>query len=68
MNEMIKEWLTEMFDDEIKQTERHIAKLRIWVKGDLDDETKNLHVENIPRLEEYLKVLKGIKAKTLATE
>lgn len=68
MNEMIKEWLTEMFDEEIKQTEGSIANERMWEKGACDDETQNLHTENIHRFEEYLEVLKGIKAKALATE
>ena len=69
MNEMIKEWLnelydevTELYDEEIKETKAAIANERIWANG-ADDPT--LHCKNIETLEEYLEVLENLKEKTL---
>lgn len=57
MNEIIKEWLREMYKDAISESEAAIANERIWQKGAETDAAIAMHEQNIQTLEEYIEVL-----------
>lgn len=55
-NEMIKNWLHMMYQNEIKETKENIKNEKIWASS--SDE--NFHTDNIKNLEEYIKVLEEL--------
>ena len=57
MKPIIKEWLKALYEVEICEVEGTIANQRMWAKGAPDDETTELHLQNIDDQEEYLEIL-----------
>jgi hypothetical protein len=55
MNEMIKNWLRNLLDEEIRNEKGTIANERIWSLSD------DIHAANVELHEEYIKVLENIK-------
>lgn len=55
MNEMIKKWLLNLLDEEIRIEKGTIANERLW---SLSNE---IHANNVELHEEYIKVLEKIK-------
>ena len=56
MNETIKNWLEELYKNEIEEIKGTIDNERIWELG-YDGEEPNPYTENINILKEYLEVL-----------
>jgi hypothetical protein len=61
MDEIIKEWLTALYDKEIEATKVSIENERIWANGSDDETERFMHLENIERLEKYIEVLEDLK-------
>lgn len=56
MNETIKEWLKELYIEEIKQEEGTIKNERLWANG-CEGEEAQMHIDNIELHEEYIRHL-----------
>lgn len=63
MDEIIKEWLCNLFNNEIDEVKGSIENERIWANGSLDDEAINCHGENVERYEKYLEILTELSEK-----
>ena len=61
MSDQIKEWLKAMYNEEIEQTTGSISNERLWANGAPDEETAQMHLDNIEELERYLEILEGLK-------
>lgn len=58
MNEMVKNWLIELYEREIKEALGSISNERTWLMGsDVWDEEK-MHLDNMTNLNEYITTLK----------
>ena len=57
MNELIKEWFSNLIDGEIENEEGTIGNESIWEMSD------DIHSQNIPIHEKYIKFLKSVKEK-----
>lgn len=57
MDEMIKEWLKQLYENEIEESKANIENEHLWELG-YDGEEPNPHTENIERLNEYVEILK----------
>lgn len=64
MNEMIKGWLLELFDKEIKEVQGANENEQVWLDGSPDSEARTCHKINIEVNKEYIEVLKQLKEKT----
>lgn len=62
-NECQIEWLTQMFENEIEETEGDLANERLWLNGTVNEEESYSHQENISMKEEYKKELEYIVRK-----
>ena len=56
MDEMVKFWLEQLYEDEIDNVKGSISNEHLWELG-YDGEEPNPHSENIVRLMEYLEIL-----------
>ena len=59
-NELVKEWLKEMYKNEIDETVGAIENERMWSNGADDVEAASMHEGNIESLEEYVEVLQNL--------
>ena len=59
-NELVKEWLRELYKNEIDETLGTIENERIWSNGADDEEGAEMHERNIESLEEYIEVLQNL--------
>ena len=57
MDEMIKEWLRQLYENEIEDSRVNIENELLWALG-YDGEEPNPHIENIERLYAYIEVLR----------
>ena len=57
---MIKEWLSKLYEEEIKNVQQEISNEHTWELG--HEEEPNPHTENIEKLMEYIEVLKELKS------
>ena len=57
MDEMIKEWFSNLIDGEIENEEGTIGNESIWEMSD------DIHSQNIPIHEKYIELLKSVKEK-----
>ena len=62
MNPIIKDWLRDLYDAAIEDAESSIGNERGWGNGADDDETIDMHNDNAELNEEYIDVLKALKA------
>lgn len=62
MDEMIRDWLHELYDDAIQETEGAISNERGWQNGADSDEEIMMHEENIDRYEEYIQILERLES------
>lgn len=60
MNEIIKEWLKQLYEQAIVDTKIDISNNHLWELG-YDGEEPNPHTEAIELLKEYIEVLKELK-------
>jgi RecA/RadA recombinase len=62
MDEIIKEWLRDLYDVAIEEAKGTIDNERGWQNGSDTDEDIMMHDENIQRNEEYIEILEQLKA------
>lgn len=60
MNEMIKFWLTDLYEREIKEAMGVISNENIWLMGADTPEEEQMHLDNIANLNEYIATLKTL--------
>ena len=58
MNEMVKNWLIELYEREIKEALGSISNERIWLMGSDAWEEEKMHLDNMTNLNEYITTLK----------
>ena len=62
MSEIVKIWLTDLFEREIKDAEVDISNNELWVKGSNTREEELGYLQNIEDIKEYKAVLKQMLA------
>lgn len=60
MNEMIKFWLTELYENEIEETQATISNENLWMLGSETKEEEQMHIDNMANLNEYIATLKTL--------
>ena len=60
MNEMIKHWLTELYEREIEDTQGAISNENIWMLGSETKDEEQMHIDNMANLNEYVATLKTL--------
>ena len=58
MNEMVKNWLIELYEREIKEALVSISNERTWLMGSDVWEEEKMHLDNMTNLNEYITTLK----------
>lgn len=58
MNEMVKNWLIELYEREIKEALGSISNERTWLMGSDMWEEEKMHLDNMTNLNEYITTLK----------
>ena len=61
MNEMVKIWVQNLYNEEIDNATKAISNERLWLKGSATATEHNSHLENIKRYKEYIETLEGLK-------
>lgn len=61
MNEMIKFWLTDLYEREIKEIKGTISNNRLWILGAANEEEERMFIQNEMDMIEYLEVLEELK-------
>ena len=61
MDEMVKIWVQNLYNEEIDSATQAISNERLWLKGSATATEQNAHMENIRRYEEYIETLEGLK-------
>lgn len=62
MSEIVKIWLTDLFEREIKDAEVDISNNELWVKGSNTREEELGFLQNIEDIKEYKEVLEQMLA------
>ena len=57
MNEMIRSWLKELYENAIAEAKGTIKNERVWANGAPDAATAQMHTDNIALQEDYIQVL-----------
>ena len=60
MNEMVKNWLIELYEREIEDALCSISNERIWLMGTDVLEEEKMHLDNMANLNEYITTLKTL--------
>lgn len=60
MNEMIKFWLTELYENEIDETQCTISNENLWMLGSETKEEEQMRIDNMANLNEYIATLKTL--------
>ena len=60
MNEMVKNWLIELYEREIEEALCSISNERIWLMGTDVLEEEKMHLDNMANLNEYITTLKTL--------
>lgn len=58
MNAIVKNWLIELYEREIKEALGSISNERIWLMGTDVWEEEKMHLDNMTNLNEYITTLK----------
>ena len=61
MNEMIKFWLTDLYEREIAEIKGTISNNRLCILGAADEEEERMFMQNEVDMREYLEVLEELK-------
>lgn len=61
MNEMIKFWLTELYEREIEEVEGTISNNRLCIYGATNKDEEQMFIQNEVDMRDYIKVLKELK-------
>ena len=60
MTETIKNWLTQLYEREIKESLSSISNERIWMMGTNVWEEEKMHLDNMENLNEYIATLRTL--------
>lgn len=60
MTEHVRIWLTNLYENEIKEVEGTIDNERLWADGSSTKEERKMHEDNIEELEIYLENLEEL--------
>lgn len=60
MNEMIKHWLTKLYEKEIEEAQGAISNEKLWMLGSETKEQEQMHIDNMATLNEYVATLKTL--------
>ena len=60
MNEIVKNWLIELYKREIEEALGSISNERIWLMGTDVLEEEKMHLDNMANLNEYITTLKTL--------
>lgn len=60
MSEMVKNWLIELYEREIKEAIGSISNERIWLMCTDVWEEEKMHLDNMANLNEYITTLKTL--------
>lgn len=60
MNEMVKNWLIELYEREIDDTQGTISNEKLWMLGSETKEQEQMHLDNMANLNEYITTLKTL--------
>lgn len=60
MDEMIKHWLTELYEKEIEKAQGTISNEKLWMLGSETKEQEQMHIDNMATLNEYVATLKTL--------
>ena len=63
MNEMIKFWLTDLYEREIEESKGTISNNRLYILGAADEEEERTFIQNEVDMREYLDILEELKKK-----
>ena len=61
MNEMIKFWLTDLYEREIEEIKGTISNNRLCILGAANEEEERMFIQNEMDMREYLEVLEELK-------
>ena len=61
MNERIKFWLIDMYEENIEDAKCTIRNEEMWAKGSPSKESEQMHLDNIAVLQDYITVLEELK-------
>lgn len=61
MNEMIKFWLTNLYEREIEEIKGTISNNRLCILGAADEEEERMFIQNEVDMKEYIEVLAELK-------
>ena len=61
MDEMVKIWVQNLYNEEIDNATKAISNERLWLKGSSTAMEQKAHMGNIKRYEEYIETLEGLK-------
>ena len=61
MNEMIKFWLTDMYEREIEDINGTILNNRLCILGAADEEEERMFIQNETDMRAYIEVLEELK-------
>ena len=61
MNEMIKFWLVDMYNENIEDAKCTIRNEEMWAKGSPSREEEQMHLDNIAVIQEYITVLEELR-------
>ena len=61
MDEMVKIWVQNLYNEEINNATQAISNERFWLKWSSAAMEQNAHMGNIKRYEEYIETLEGLK-------
>ena len=62
MDEIVNQWIVNMFDEAIAEAKSAISNERMWQKGATDDEAITTHEFNIQCNELYIEKLEEMKS------
>lgn len=60
MNEIVKNWLTDLYEREIEEIKGTISNENLWMIGSKTKEEEQMHVDNMANLNEYITTLKTL--------
>ena len=63
MNEMIKIWLTDLYEREIEEIKGTISNNRLCILSAANEEEERMFIQNEMDMREYLEVLEELKKK-----
>lgn len=63
MNEMIKFWLTDLYEREIEEIKGTISNNRLCILGAAEEEEERMFIQNETDMRAYIEVLEKLKKK-----